>query len=127
MYLLASTFAKKRTNYLVSYYLFRFLLLFLYILRYHCYFSIIIIFLGGALRTSVVTYTNILLLKHTNVSFSSLYLEKAGLASQNTVHLETFTYVVSVFPPSNAIAMVKQVTTTYGMLNVHRPSTLLSV
>ena len=51
--LIASTFAKKHTNYLVLYYLVSFYC-FLYILRYHCYFSITVIFLGGALRISVV-------------------------------------------------------------------------
>ena len=43
---MASTFAKKHTNYLVLYFLVSFYC-FLFILRYHCYFSIIVIFLGG--------------------------------------------------------------------------------
>ena len=44
-------------------------------------------------------YVNILLIKYTNVNFTSLYLKKAGLASRNIVHglFKKITYVVSVF------------------------------
>ena len=35
-------------------------------------------------------YVNILLMKHTNVNSTSLYLKKAGLASRNIVHLLKF-------------------------------------
>ena len=35
-------------------------------------------------------YVNILLIKYTNVNFTSLYLKKAGLASRNIAHLIWF-------------------------------------
>ena len=48
---MASTFAKKHTNYLVSYYLVSFYCFLLFYIT-----IIIVIFLGGALRISFVTY-----------------------------------------------------------------------
>ena len=40
--------------------------------------------------THFLCYINILLIKHTNVNSTSLYLKKAGLASRNIVYLLKF-------------------------------------
>ena len=78
-------FAKKHTNYLVSYYLVSFYC-FLYIFMlsllffYHCY-------LCGWSPTYFLCYVNISLMKHTNVNCTTLCLKKAGFASRNIVHL----------------------------------------
>ena len=88
LYLMASTFAKKHTNYLVSYFWFPCIVFFLF-------YVIIVIFLS-LLSFWVEPYVfpllrvNILLIKHTNVNSTSLYLKKAGLASRNIVHLLKF-------------------------------------
>ena len=72
-----------------SFVLFGFLLLFSFnftlslLFFYHCY-------LSGWSPTYFLYYVNILLIKHTNVNFTSLYLKKAGLASRNIVHLLKF-------------------------------------
>ena len=50
---------------------------------YHCY-------LSGWSPKYFLCYVNILLIKHTNVNSTSLYLKKAGLASRNIVHLLKF-------------------------------------
>ena len=81
---MASTFAKKHTNYLVSYFWFPFIVFFLF-------YVIIVIFLSF-LSFWVEPYVFPLLRKHftnkhTNVNSTSLYLKKAGLASRNIVHL----------------------------------------
>ena len=95
LHLMTSTFAKKHTNYLVSYYLVSFYC-FLYILRYHCYQFLLL------LSFWVEPYVFPLLRKHFtyktyNVNFTSLYLKKVGLTSRNIVHLlKKYTYVVSV-------------------------------
>ena len=76
---MASTFAKKHTNYLVSYFWFPFIVFFLF-------YVIIVIFLSllsfWVDPTHFLCYINILLIKHTNVNSTSLYLKKAGLASR---------------------------------------------
>ena len=88
---MASTIAKKHTYYLISYNLVSFYC-FLYILRY---FSIIVP--SGRSPTYFHCQVNILLTKHTNVNFTTLYLKKANFASRNIVHLlKNFTYVVPV-------------------------------
>ena len=59
-----------------------------------------------------LSYVNILLIKHTNVNSTSLYvyLKKAGLASRNIVHLQkNFTYVVSVFASIFLFLFVKPI------------------
>ena len=92
---MASTFVKKHTNYLVSYFWFPFIVFFLF-------YVIIVIFLS-LLSFWVEPYVFPLLRKHFTYKTyqcksTSLYLKKAGLASRKIVHLQKkFTYVVSVF------------------------------
>ena len=79
----------RRNILIIQFRIFGFLLLFSFyftlslLFFYHCY-------LSGWSPTYFLCYVNILLIKHTNVNSTSLYLKKAGLASRNIVHLLKF-------------------------------------
>ena len=79
----------RRNILIIQFRIFGFLLLFSFyftlslLFFYHC-------FLSGWSPTYFLCYVNILLIKHTNVNSTSLYLKKAGLASRNIVHLLKF-------------------------------------
>ena len=84
---MASTFAKKHTNYLVSYFWFPFIVFFLFYVLIVIFLSLLSFWVDP---THFLCYINVLLIKHTNVNSTSLYLKKAGLASRNIVYLLKF-------------------------------------